>query len=187
MTSKVPRPSRRSSDPVPTREETPLSPVLDDPFAEPAARVVDPFAGLEGVEKDPFPPPSADPFASPVPPEVDPFAAVPAGTKDSPNLAPSVSLGSPEELDDDELLGMSGPSSDIVPDVGDGDIEIDIGEDVHVEEEPDSPPVSARSPFGQSYLRKAEEGDPNRPTVPAPPTYPGSELIRQFADDDDDD
>jgi len=157
---------------------------LSDPFAEPAVGALNPFAEL-AKESDPFAEAMADPFADPAADAFDPFAE---SAEAAANQFKLPSAGS----EDDESAGLPptrrGPIS-IPVDMSDADIQIEISEeDEELEEEaPASPPVSSRSPFGQSYLRSRGEGtEGDRPTVRAPATYPDPELLDQLAKTDDD-
>lgn len=158
---------------------------LSDPFAEPPSGAHNPFSEL-AREADPFAEPLADPFADPAADAFDPFA------ESAEAAADQFKLPAPGEDDAVGLPPTRRAPISIPVDMSDTDIQIEISEDDEsIEEEaPASPPVSSRSPFGQSYLRSQTEGpDGERPTVRAPATYPDPELLDQLAktDDDDDD
>lgn len=215
MNSKVPRPGLRRGSSAPPRKAKSAPPSmrdrvgnqgdapnselpatrtpaelaeLSDPFAEPPAGSHNPFAEL-AKSSDPFAEPLADPFADPTADAFDPFAE---SAEAAANQFKLPAPGEPSVEEDDEFGGM--PPTARAPvglavDMLDTDIQIEISEDdeeIVEEEAPDSPPVSSRSPFGQSYLRaRGEAHDAERPTVRAPATYPDADLLDQLAKTDD--
>lgn len=210
MNSKVPRPGLRRGSSAPPRKAKSAPPSsrdrvdriedeaartrspaelaelaeLSDPFAEPPAGAHNPFAVL-AKEADPFAEPLADPFADPAADVFDPFA------ESAEAAANQFKLPSPSDDDGFGGLPPTRRGSSIPVDMSDTDIQIEISEDDEESEEeaPVSPPVSSRSPFGQSYLRSRGEIQGERPTVRAPATYPDPDLLDQLAkaDNDDDD